>query len=124
MGYDQRFYIVNRNKGMESKIFPKHYYCEILAMYEYCCDNQLADFIDKNGEPSECYLFVNDFETEQIKDPYGEEFKAIDICRLIDYLEKNPDEDYRRYKPFINMLKGFADNFENFDDLLVIRYGH
>lgn len=132
MGYEMRFYVVNKHdfKGYKDNEGNEYKYGNIIAMYDYSKDYDLADFIDKNGKPTDCYIFANDRENETIKDSYGEHLKEITVDKLLDYLEQNPCYSYRRYAPFMYLLRAFKeiqDDEENnpkFEDLVVLRYGY
>ena len=128
MGYEMKFYIGLKHK-MKGIANPKYDYFQKMAMFDYCGDNEVANFFDKNGVDSKIYGFFTQEDKEEIKDKYGEEFKTVPISDLIQFLENEyKDTDYRRYEPFLAMLKGFEkvkNRFENEEiELIIIRYGY
>jgi len=122
MGYEQKFFIVDEttSKGLEN---PDKKWAQVIAMYDYCKDNRLTNFVEKNGKDSDCFIFADDGNTEIAEDHYGEPMKEVDIDLLIEYLEKHAD-DYRRYEPFLALLKAFQRARENFRDLKILRFGY
>lgn len=122
MGYEMKFYVVNKlPTGEDLK------YGQIVAMYDYCQDYNLADFIDKNSKPTDTYIYVNEKETT--KDMYGKPLAEISVDALLTYLESNPCCAYRRYWPLVSLLRGFKEvqdepDNETFEDLVVLRYGY
>ena len=127
MGYEMKFYIGLKYKHSTGYANPNYNFFQKMAMFDYCNDNDLADFVDKY-ESAKVYGYFTQEDKEEITDKYGEEFKSVPIEDLIAYLEEHPLLDYRRYKPFLMLLKGFKENKEEFDnditELLVIRYGY
>lgn len=129
MGYEMKFYIglkIKEFKGVDNSNYD---YFQKIAMFDYCCDNEVADFFDKNGVDSKVYGFFTQEDIEEIKDKYGKEFKTVPISDLIRFLKKDyKGTDYRRYKPFLAMLKGFEATKEKFEtedfELMIIRYGY
>lgn len=122
MGYEMKFYVVNKlPTGEDLK------YGEIVAMYDYCKDYDLADFIDKNSKPTSAFIFVDGKETT--KDMYGKPLAEISVDILLNYLESHPCSAYRRYWPLVSLLRGFKEvqdepDNETFEDLVVLRYGY
>ena len=122
MGYDMRFDVVDKKNCLKKQLNNIDFcYGEIIATYEYCVDNGLADFVDKNGRNTNCYIYVNDKET--VQDCYGDYLKEVTIDELLTYLYDNEDT-YRRQRPFIKMLEGFREVKDKFEDLVVLRFGH
>ena len=127
MGYDMRFYVVNK-QGLRSDIDGQaYYYGDIVASYEYCVDYGLATFVHDNSKPTDTYIYINDKET--VKDCYGEFLQEIDIDTLLHRLEEKPCMEYRRYWPFVSLLRGFKEvqdepDNEHFGNLVVLMYGH
>ena len=128
MGYEMKFYIGIKFKNMKGIDNPDYNYFQKVAMFDYCKDSDLADFIDKY-DSAKVYGFFTQEDKEEITDKYGKEFKGIPIEDLINYLEEHPTLDYRRYRPFLALLKGFKEEkemftVEDFCELVVIRYGY
>ena len=122
MGYDMRFYVVNKSEVVKADIKGKVYnFGEIVAQYEYCVDYDLANFIEKNSKPTDTYIYINDKET--VKDCYGDFMAKIELNDLLSYLHNDKGE-YRRKKPFICLLEGFKEEKEKFENLIILKYGH
>ena len=124
MGYEQKFYIVEKHddiNGIEE--CNDKCWAEVISMFDYSKDYDLAEFVDTVGKDSNCYIYADDGNTEVFEDDYGDSLKEVDIDYLIGYLEQHED-DYRRYKPFLMLLKAFSECKGSFKDLVVLRYGH
>lgn len=121
MGYEMRFYVVNKMPVKDQIENGEFYYGQTIAMYDYCCDYYLADFINKNSKPTDTYIYVG--EEQVIKDCYGEFLAEININDLLEYL-RNDKEEYRRKLPFIKMLEGFKEEKHHFEHLAILRYGY
>ena len=130
MGYDNRFYVVNKSTLAVDVLGngTKYKYGEIIAMYEYCVDYDLTNFVDKKGRDTDCYIYIDDKET--IKDCYGKPLKELTVDELLKYFEENPCFSYRRYAPFMYLLRAFKEiqddeeGNEKFGNLVVLKYGH
>lgn len=124
MGYGMRFYVVRKTNQRWDENRP-HKFAEIIAMFDYCKDSDMADWIDRNYQPTTCYIYADDGNTEILEDSYGSPLIEIPIKDMVEYLEKN-DDDYRRVNPLLALLKVFnEDNETKWDNKLVIlRYGY
>ena len=122
MGYEQKFFIVDNTttKGLEN---PDKSFAQVIAMYDNCKDDRLSHFVNTHGKDSNCFIFADDGNTEVVEDEYGKPMKEIDIDLLIEYLEEHTD-DYRRYGPFLALLKAFQGASEDFRDLKILRFGY
>ena len=121
MGYDIRFYVVDKYEHSINKENNKCF-AEIIAKYEYCKDCNLCNFCD-TFEDTDCYVYDN-FEETILKDCYGDNLKEIPINDMINYLEKNSSFDYCRYRPFLYMLRGFKEEYNNYRNIVILKYGH
>ena len=78
--------------------------------------------IDKNGKDTDQFITINEKDTTT--DCYGKPLKEVSLPDMISYLESNPS-DYRRYQPFLNLLKGFNESeWDDGNGLAVLRYGY
>ena len=133
MGYESKIYITNvrRHKQEDGKVWT---YAEIIAEFElrkmgHSVANSI-DFCELFTNPIDYMIYVpgvnennNECMVAKDTDGYGEHIKSGDINRIITWLEREAEQDnYRRLKPLIGMLKGF--NADEWDDLQVIHYGH
>ena len=124
MGYEQKFYFVDisRSKGV-SNCQDKNW-AEVIAMFDYCKDSRLADFVRRVGKDSNCYIYADDGNTEVCVDDYGDPLMLIDVDYMLGYLAGNKDDEYRRYSLFYDMVKSFSENKSKFRNLAILRYGH
>ena len=123
MGYEQKFYIIRKHKSITDNILDKKYsYARIIAMVDYSRDNSLADFIDEKGKDTDSFVYIDNPNVPQTTDRYGQQLREIELGQLLEYLEKNPDENHRLYKPFLELIRTFKESNE--EDLAVLRYGY
>ncbi len=117
MGYESKLYVVDKhhynwgNKAWGEKI----------AMFDLCC----VPGLNFNKYPAtNCYILADDGNTEITEDAYGEVLSEIPIKDAIQMLEDVIEKEkyYRRYKPCLDLLKGF--NPDDWEDLVVLHYGH
>lgn len=127
MGYELKFYIGTRHKGLKGIGNPDYSYFKKIAMFDYCQDSDLGDFVFKY-DSAKVYGFFTQEDKEEIMDKYGDEFKEIPIEDMLKYLNEHPDYEYRRYLPFKTLLEGFNLVKKQFDDedndLILIHYGY
>lgn len=126
MGYELKFIIGLKSESKE-KIKGKFYnYTQVISIYNYCVDYNLADYIQENGRDSGCEVFIENGNEPEIVDRYGKPLQEIDLDILLKYFDKV--DDYRRFKPLKMMLQGFLENKELFDSdftkLVVLTYGY
>lgn len=124
MGYEMKFYVVRKsNLALEKDETKK--WAEKISEFYYCKDYGLANWIDKNYEETNCYIFADDGNTEILEDMYDSPLIEIPIKDMVEYLETHSD-DYRRVKPFLNMLKAFDEDNETKwnNELVILRYGY
>ena len=120
MGYESKFYIVNKSDFIADE--DGYYYAEKIAMFDLCKVPGLYIKI-KDYPKANVYIYSDDGNTEIKNDLYGDELIEIPIPDMIKFLEEEIKESsYRRYKPFLEMLKGF-DLFE-WSNLVVLHYGY
>ena len=124
MGYEMRFYVVKK-ANLRSEANEPHKWAEVVAIFNYCKDYDMAGWIDRNYQPTNCYIFADDGNTEILEDMYGSPLIEIPIKDMIDYLEKN-NVDYRRVKPLLALLKAFDEENETKwgNELVILRYGY
>lgn len=114
MGYESKLIIVDRHVWDSGYAFA-----EMIAEFRMCCLPWNHREIFKT--PIDFDLYVG---CEAVrKDCYGEHCKMAKPEVVVDALEKMArEEDYRRYNPIIQMLKGFDSN--QWEDLEVVHYGY
>lgn len=126
MGYESRLYVVKKGlfeKGIEiNGSIKRMTYAEKIAEFNLCKVYAVSDKMRRYNY-TDCYFFSDDGQTEVVLDCYGEQLKEIPIDDAIRILEDaSAVDDYRRYKPCINMLKAF-DPVE-WGTLVVLHYGY
>ena len=118
MAYESKFYVVE--KGTTGTIEGK-VWAEKIAMFDLCSAPNVSNIIRKNYNPTNCYIYEGD--EAILDDCYGEPLLEIPLKDMIDILEKVTIEStYRRFQPFLMMLKGFNPN--QWTDITVLHYGH
>lgn len=116
MGYESKLYVVDKHdwKGCDGK------WGEVIASFDLCCvPINFAQY-----PATDCYIIADDGNTRIIEDKYGDPLREIPIQDAIEMIEKviKTGDYYRRYKPCLNLLKGF--NINNWENLVVLHYGH
>ena len=125
MGYESRVIIVNVIRRAETDCRGKHYPAfvfaeEIASIKMSCMDGNFTSLFDKDIDYA-----INKPGTDKqtMVDCYGECIKSGDIHKIIQWLEdKVKEENYRRLKPLLGLLKGF--DVAQWDSLEVLHYGY
>jgi hypothetical protein len=122
MGYESKCYVVNKTHLRD--IDDKRFWAEVIAMFDLCKVNDISEQIRNNYHATDTYILADDGNTKIIEDAYGEPLIEIPIKDLISILEENIEKNphYRRYNPFLCMLKGF--NPDEWNNLVVLHYGY
>jgi hypothetical protein len=127
MGYESRLYVVKKGlfeKGIEiNGSIQRMTYAEKIAEFNLCKVYAVSDKM-RRYNTTDAYFYSDDGETEIVLDCYGEQLKEIPMNDAIKILEDAivEDPDYRRYKPCLNLLKGFDQN--QWGELVVLHYGY
>jgi len=122
MGYESKFYVVN--KTTQKSLDGKRYWAEVIASFDLCKVYAVSDPIRNKYKATDAYIYADDGNTEIIEDNYGDPLIEIPIDVMIQLMEKviTSENYYRRYNPFLQMLKGF--NKDDWENLVVLHYGH
>ena len=121
MGYESRFYVVEKHRSIYERDIGL-FYADKVAMFDMCKCPDLYDRI-KHYPKTDSYIYADDGNTHIVKDDYDEKLIEIPIIDMITILEDLAEtEPYRRYKPFLQLLKGF--DLSEWKDLVVLHYGH
>lgn len=121
MGYESCFYVVEKHANIKDDDIG-YFFAEKIAMFDMCKVPALYDRI-KHYPKTESFIYAADGNTRMIEDDYGERLIEIPVTTMINILEELIKVDqYRRYKPFLQMLKGF--DLSEWKDLVVLHYGH
>lgn len=118
MGYESRLYIVNKTDIIDNEMF----YAEKIAEFNLCTVYDVSSKI-KQYPVTNAYIYSDDGNTRILEDMYGERLTEIpinDVILIIEEAMKN--DEYRRYKPCLQLLKGF--NQLQWKNLVVLHYGY
>lgn len=127
MGYESRLYIVKKS-DIWHKVDTTNgdvkdmRWGEVIAMFDLSNVGGLREAI-KNYPATDTFIYVG--ENQEIDDCYGDPLKEIPIKDMADIIEKIAEDDkwrYRRFKPCIQLLRGFEEN--KWRNLAVLHYGH
>lgn len=123
MGYESRLYVVDKHKDMKSDDLGL-VWATVIAVYDLSKAGE--DFVHKVSAfpDTDCYIFADDGNTEITEDCYGDKLKEIPLNQMISILayEIGANSYYRRLKPILALLTAFNPN--DWDDLVVLHYGH
>lgn len=122
MGYESRLYIVDKTSFAIEIREKLMFYCEKIATFNLSkvpdVSNKLLDYKDTDG-----YFYAEDYDDIIIEDKYGKPLKEIPISDVIKILEDaSSHSNYKRYRPCLNLLKGF--NLSEWENLVVLHYGY
>ena len=116
MGYESKLYVVDKHdwKWCDEK------WGEVIASFDLCC----VPINFSQYPTTDCYIIADDGNTKITEDQYGSPLKEVPVKDMINMIEKEieADEDYRRYQPCLNLLKGF--DLSRWENLVVLHYGH
>ena len=120
MAYESRLYIVQKHTNQERKSDGK-VWGEIIAVFNLCVAN-----LDLRKYPyTNCYIHTFGEDSTIEEDDYGKPLKEIPIKDMIEYIEeiqKIEDGGYRRWRPCLQLLKGFDES--QWNELVVLHYGY
>ena len=120
MGYESRFYVVDTSYRLQDE--EGYYYGEKIAMFDLCKVPELHNKI-KDYPKTNIYIYSDDGDTEIKTDAYDNELIEIPVSDMIKFLEEMLiGDNYRRYNPFLQMLKGF--DLSQWSNLTILHYGH
>ena len=124
MAYESRFYLVQKGSVSESvrdTAGDDKVWAEKIAMFDLCSVPKVYDEIHGKYQPTNCYIYENN--EMLLEDNYGDPLLEIPVKDMIEIIERALSKEYyRRYMPFLMMLKGF--NLNDWSDLVVLHYGH
>ena len=117
MAYESRFYVVDKSDlKIEARAWG-----EKIAMFDLCCVPEISGIIRKKYQPTDCYIYEGN--EQLLEDLYGDPLLEIPVNDMIEMLEDAMhNKFYRRYQPFLQMLKGF--NLKDWNNLVVLHFGH
>lgn len=120
MGYESKLIVIDKTDIFDNEL--KMRFGERIATFDLCNVPSVArdvrDYPDTNA-----YFYADDGNTQVTEDLYGEPLKEIPIPDMIQILEKAAvGDNYRRYAPCIQMLKGF--DLSQWKNIVVLHFGH
>ena len=113
---------LKNDKGEFVKTGKVRTYFMVYAMIDLCkCgDGNLLNLDWKNKDESRIWYWY-DGDTERTEDCYGDNPKPVSLAAVIDALEKDNSERYRRFDWALALLKSMVDDK---DEIQVLLYGH
>ena len=121
MGYESRFYVVDkRNSNLKDD--DGYYWAEKIVTFNMSCiGNYLMSNVKKYPKTD---VYIYEGNKRIIEDEYGDPLIEIPINDMIDFLEETIDKDehYRRNMPFLKLLRGF--DLSEWNNLVVLHYGY
>lgn len=116
MGYETKLIVVNRY------VFGDYIWAEIIATFDLCKLPWSFNHHDVFKEPIDFDLYLDEG-TVIREDSYGDLCCMANIDDVIDAINKLAEkENYRRYKPCLELLRGFDQS--QWGDLRVVHWGH
>lgn len=120
MGYESKLIVIDKTDIFDDCLNMK--FGIRIATFDLCKVPSVAqdvrDYPDTNA-----YFYADDGDTQVTEDLYGEPLKEVPIPDMIQILEKAAVSDnYRRYAPCIQMLKGF--DLSQWRNIVVLHFGH
>lgn len=122
MGYESRFYIVNKGVTVYCVESRKEMrWCEVISMFNMSKAPDIYSKI-KDFPKTDCFFYNGD--NEVVEDCYGDPLIEIPISEMIRVIKETIDEGslHRRTKPFLSLLEGFNENM--WGSLAVLHYGY
>lgn len=120
MGYESRFYVVDKSSF---QIGNQLYYANIIAMFDMSkmgYDSKTLTLVGVSPDAN-CYVYADDGNTQIVKDRYDKKLTDVDFGALIKCL-KSDDDGSRRIKPFLAFLEGIDTS--QWDGLRVLHFGY
>lgn len=118
MGYESRLYVVDKTTIFDGEMV----YGQKVAMFDLCKVEAVSAQLTAYPETN-VYFFADDGNTKVVNDNYGQPLTEIPLKDVINIIESAMKTDaYRRYKPCLELLKGFDES--QWNNLVVLHYGH
>lgn len=124
MGYESKLYVVEKSSLSPDK-YTKKCYAGIIAMFDVCKFCALSDKF-RNAKETDCYFYADDGNTQILEDRCGKPLTELPLNSVIEILENlnDSEKEYRRFAPFLAMLKSFQAESKSWNDLAVLHYGY
>ena len=130
MGYDSRLYIVDKHESLvnipvviDGEDYGVRKYGEVIGRIEMGKCPVVQNFM-KDMPETDCYIYADDGNTQIVVDRYDKVMTECPINELLTIVEQAVYEGdtYRRLTALLSFLKGFKE--DNWDDIVVLHYGH
>jgi hypothetical protein len=119
MGYESRLYVVEKSNLSKDPDIDK-VWAEVIAVFNLCVVPGLN--LSKYPE-TDCFFYDGDKRVTE--DRYGAPLIEVPIPDMIQCIEEaraNDPDDYRRWQPCLQLLKGFDES--RWGRLAVLHYGY
>lgn len=119
MGYESKLYVIDKSDIFDAN---KMRFGVVVASFDLCKVHSVATDV-RHYPKTDAYFYSNDGNTIITEDLYGKPLTEVPVPDMIQILERAAnDGHYRRFKPCIQMLKGF--DLSEWGNLVVLHYGH
>lgn len=120
MGYESKLIVIDKSDIFDNELNMR--FGEKIATFDLSKVPSVARDV-RNYPDTDTYFYADDGDTQVAKDAYGQPLKEIPIPDMIQILERAAvGENYRRYAPCIQMLKGF--DLSQWKNIVVLHFGH
>ena len=128
MGYESKVYIVQKHNHYmhEMRNSKCMFFGEVVASFDMC-KFPFPEFTQAFDKPTDCYIFFDgDGDNEVLEDKYGVPLTEASVDMVINCLENLNDktDSYRRTLPLLAMLKAFKENESEWQNIVILHYGH
>lgn len=125
MGYDSKLFIVEKSSF---HVVGEKDYASFIASYDLAVFPQISSFM-RSCPKADCYVYMDDGNTQILKDRYGAELtqaSILDVIKVLEEAKNGKDGNYRRIDPILSMLKTLQRQQEEgyWRDLVVLHFGH
>ena len=120
MGYESKIYIVRKGNflGDNGKCFA-----EKIAEFNLCKVYGISNILRRKPK-TDCYIYMDDGDTEILEDCYGDELTECKPDELVKYIEKDIEENgtYWRYNLILATLRELVTL--NDSQICCLHYGY
>lgn len=125
MGYDSKLFIAEKSSF---HVAGEKDYASFIASYDLAVFPPISSFM-RNCPKADCYIYMDDGNTQILKDRYGAELTQAsipDVIKVLEEAKNGKDGSYRRIDPILSMLKTLQRQQEEgyWRDLVVLHFGH
>lgn len=123
MGYESKLCIVDKTNLREMVNGKSMWYSRVIATFDLGKVGRLSQEFCEFPETN-AYFYADDGNTMVLSDRYGKPLKEVPLPNAIELLEEAFEYcfDKKRLTPCIELLKAFNSN--QWNNLVVLHYGH